>query len=96
MTLTAKQLSVLAILAARSGREEIDGPLSGPEIGEIHFRHLRVKSGVREWAVGALKQLEAKGLVEKLGVNVSNARCWKINAAGIEAYEVATAKGARG
>lgn len=94
MKLTDKQISVLAILASRSGREEVDGPLSGPEIGAIQFRHSRSKTGSREWAAPALGQLEAKGLVEQLGKNLGNARCWKINAAGLDAYKTATAKGA--
>lgn len=82
--LTEKQHTVLSILALR---KKWDGALSGPEIGEMVFRHRRVKHGSREWAGSALKILEKAGFVERLGTTVSNAQCWAITEAGRKALE---------
>jgi len=73
--LTKKRRQVLGILAVHAD------PITGPEIGEYRFFR-GGRTGLREWAMPALKALEAKGFVERAGTAISNARCWQITDAG--------------
>ena len=83
MKLTAKQATVLNVLKRRKRNEDINGPLTAAEIGEIVFHHQPVRHGAREWANPLLRSLEKKGLVEKLRSVESGARCWTISSAGL-------------
>ncbi|WP_427023062.1 hypothetical protein ACP4J4_10500 [Aureimonas ureilytica] len=79
MKLTEKQRTVLEFLASRN--LNIDGAMTGAEIGRIVFRGDRTKSGRDEWANPALRSLRAKGLAEPLGT-FGNARTWAATPAG--------------
>lgn len=92
--LTEKKITILTVLKLR--RAEIDGPVTSAELGEIVFRHQRVKHGARECAGSALRAMAKDGLVEALGTSSTNARCYAITPAGRAALSQQTGSGETG
>ena len=75
--LTPKQEHILRTLATFDGEKQ--GLPSASELSSYCGQQLR------DWAAGGLVALEARGLVEKVGLTSGNARTWRVTPAGRQA-----------